>query len=116
MGFDEGADRFYRSANMISTSNVFIRTPGLDTPNYSSVDGRTDVWCNIPVQAPAFEAIFYTGTSQESEILTARDLHTLSIELVDDRGALLDLRGIPWSMTLTLISRRDDRSMIGRRE
>jgi hypothetical protein len=105
MGFDEGADNFSRSANMIFTSNVFVRTPGLDTPNYSSVDGRADVLCNIPVQAPAFEAIFYIGTQQETEILTARDLHTLSIELVDDRGALLNLRGIPWSMTLTLISR-----------
>jgi hypothetical protein len=105
MGFDEGADGFTRSVNMISTSNVFVRTPGLDTPNFSSADGWADVLCNIPVQAPAFEAIFYTGTSQETEILTARDLHTLSIELVDDRGVLLDLRGIPWSMTLTLISR-----------
>jgi hypothetical protein len=105
MGFDEGADGFNRSANIIFTSNVFVQTPGLDTPNYSSVDGRADVLCNIPVQAPAFEAVFYSGTTQETEISTARDLHTLSIELVDDRGALLDLRGIPWSMTLTLISR-----------
>jgi hypothetical protein len=105
MGYDEGADGFTRSANVISTSNIFVRTPGLDTPNFSSVDGRADVLCNIPIQAPAFEAIFYTGTQQETEILTARDLHTLSIELVDDHGALLDLRGIPWSMTINLISR-----------
>jgi hypothetical protein len=105
MGFSEGADSFTRSVNMIYTSNIFIRTPGLDTPNYSSVDGRGDVLCNIPVQALAFEAIFYTGTTQETEILSAHDLHTLSIELVDDRGALLNLRGIQWSMTLTLISR-----------
>jgi hypothetical protein len=105
MGFDEGTDNFTRSANMIFTSNVFVRTPGLDTPNYSSVDGRADVLCNIPVQAAAFESIFYKGTTQEPEILTARDLHALSIELVDDRGALLDLRGTPWSMTINLISR-----------
>jgi hypothetical protein len=103
MGFDDGADSFTRSANLIFTSNVFVRTPGLDTPNYSSVDGRADVLCNIPIQAAAFEAVFYTG-STETEITSAHDLHTLSIELVDDRGALLDLRGIPWSMTLTLIS------------
>jgi hypothetical protein len=104
MGFDEGADGFSRSANMIFTTNVFVRTPGFDTPNYSSADGRGDVLFNIPVQAAAFEAV-YAGTSQVTEILSAHDLHTLSIELVDDRGTLLDLRGIPWSMTLTLISR-----------
>jgi hypothetical protein len=95
MRFSEGADNFTRSVNMIFTSNLFVRTPGLDTPNYSSVDGRADVLCNIPVQAPAFEANFYTGTTQETKILSAHDMHTLSIELVDDRGALLDLRGIP---------------------
>jgi hypothetical protein len=105
MGFDEGTDNFTRSANIIYTTNAFVRTPGLNTPNYSSVDGRADVLRNIPTQAAAFEGIIFTGTSPETEILSAHDLHTLSIELVDDRGALLDLRGIPWSMTLTLISR-----------
>jgi hypothetical protein len=61
MGYREG-DRsgrgdvlvFYRGANTIATSCIYIRTPSLTTANFSTATQRADTLCKIPVKAPVF--------------------------------------------------------------
>ncbi|KAJ1436814.1 hypothetical protein B484DRAFT_428507 [Ochromonadaceae sp. CCMP2298] len=97
MGFSNGT--FNRPANLIFTGSINIRVTNIITSNFSSVDSSENTLASVDVKAAPFEPIFYES-GEWSEIENAHDLHRLDLEISDDRGSLIDFRGVQWKMVV----------------
>ncbi|KAJ1440548.1 hypothetical protein B484DRAFT_427392 [Ochromonadaceae sp. CCMP2298] len=97
MGFSGGS--FVRPANLIFTGSINVRVTNIITSNFSSRDSSQNTLASIDVKAPSYEPIFYES-DEWSHIENAHDLHRIDLELIDDRGDLLDFRGSSWKMVL----------------
>ena len=93
--------------NLIGLENIYIACTELSGGDYfiDAALGQLNVFAHIPVSVPFGQIQQYLTADQMSDTIkfvADRNLDYLSIALYDDRGLVIDLQGLEWSMHLKI--------------
>jgi len=101
-----------QQSNFSGIDNVFIRIKNLGGHNLDSSGKNTDIFGKIPVDTNFGSVINYLDHHNTKQILDAREINQLDIELVDNNGLSIGgddgLSGLEWNMTLLFSFIKDE--------
>jgi hypothetical protein len=87
--------------------SVFIHMPGLTSYNTIAPGGRRTAVARVPIDA-AYGSVInwqHSGAGHEFVDIGSAAIRTLSVELRDARGNILDLQGAHWSFAIVFSQR-----------
>lgn len=98
-------------ANLYTITNVNVET-NLLTYNVSNISNQTQnrsILASIPVAVAPFSLISYENPSMYKTNLYVGEFNNLSVRLLDNNGAVIDMNGVDYTMTLqiTVVPFRD---------
>lgn len=87
--------------NFSGINSINIYLANLVTQNIDSLTkSNNGVICNVPVNCPPMDTIYYDKRSDFEFKLDQEYLNSLTIHLKDNLGNFIDLQGQPWNLTL----------------
>ena len=96
---------YYTSKNLINlapTKCICIATNLLTGCINNNLQNEQNILCSIPIEGQPYSLITYKNTSNFKVNLFTTTLNDLQIKLVDDSGAIVNLNGQYFSLTLQL--------------
>lgn len=88
--------------NFLPIPRLSFHSTFLNTNNYSSSDGASDVFLCLQNNVGQLSTINYTNQTQTQYLVQEKSISEFTIMVTDDFGALINFNNIDWYMTFLL--------------